>query len=226
MPCAITKEVGPPRAGVSMNGAAPAGHLPPGAATGLVLGPAGNPVLHIATRRVPGHGRLMWQGPGARVLQARARGVLPLVAACAVLPHMAAAVFDAVDILVQVQGQAPKSRAQEADLALFLALASLFSGRVLKAGVAAAGVLDLQGRVLPVQDPQACVEAAQAAGLDTLVLPAAQRLVFDESTPLATHVLRCVWLHSVNEALSEVLVEPPTRVAGKADEPIQKERLQ
>lgn len=203
-----------------MAGAVPARYLPPGAAAGLVLGSPGHSVLHIATRRVPGHGRLMWQGPGTRVLQARARGVLPLVAACAVLPHLAAAVLEAVDILVQVRGRTPKGQAQEADLALFLALASLFSGRVLKAGVAAVGVLDQRGRVLPVQDPHACVRAAQAAGLHTLVLPAAQRLAPGEPTPLGTGVLRCVWLHSVNEALNEVLVEPPTRLAGQADDDI------
>lgn len=195
---------------------------PPGQAACVVRTGAGAGVLCIKASRVSGRGRLLGQDRAAQALLARARVALALLKARAAHRHLAAAVFDAVDIQLQVTPD-PASRlhceawpvspaqARDGDLALFLALASLFSGRPLRGGLVCAAAVDARGQLQRAGDAALAVAAALQAGRHTLLLPLKSRPALELACGPA---LRCLWLATVDEALRETLPESGTVVLG------------
>jgi len=197
---------------------------PPGQAACVVRTGAGVGVLRIQVSRVSGSGRLLGQDRAAQALLGRARAALALLKARAADGHLAAAVFDAVDIQLQVTCDplthqvteawpASPAQARDGDLALFLALASLFSGRPLRSGLLCAAALDARGQLQRAGDTALAVAAALQAGRHTLLLPLRSR-----PGPALERgpALRCLWLATVDEALHEALPAPGPVALGPA----------
>lgn len=196
--------------GCGPQGAEPArAAFAPGVVAGVVRTPAGAAVLCITAMRVPGSGRVVGVETAAQVLLPRTRALLALVAVRAADPVMAAAVFEAVDVHLSTPAQSALLFPRDADLAVFLALASMFSGRLLPGGLAAAARVDRQGRLLPGCDAQASIGAAARAGADTVVLPARARVALPPRRDACGRTVHCLWLNTVDEVLRHVMSREP-----------------
>ena len=88
--------------------------------------------------------------------------------------------FERSDIHVHVPAGAIQKDGPSAGVAMFTALASLMTGRKVRAEAAMTGEISLRGLVLPVGGIKQKVVAAHAAGIRTVLLPARNRRDHDE----------------------------------------------
>jgi ATP-dependent Lon protease len=110
-------------------------------------------------------------------------------------------------------GAIPKD-GPSAGVATFLAVASLLTGRTVRADVAMTGEISLRGLVLPIGGVKEKTLAALRAGLSTVMLPARNRKDLEEVPERARKQLNFVWLDDVDDALAAAL--EPAKVADDA----------
>ena len=95
---------------------------------------------------------------------------------------------------------------------MFTALASLLTGRKVRADVAMTGEISLRGLVLPVGGIKQKVVAAHAAGIKRVLLPARNKRDYEEIPEGARQGLEFVWCEQVDDALAGALEEEPAPV--------------
>jgi len=177
----------------------------PGVATGLAWTPVGGDILFIEATRVAGSGRLILTGQLGDVMKESAQAALTLVKANAAALQIPAAAFEAVDVHLHVPAGAIPKDGPSAGVAMFVALASLFSDRAVRHDTAMTGEISLRGLVLPVGGIKEKVLAAQRAGLATVLLPARNRKDLHEVPEPTRSALRFVWLETVDDAIQAAL---------------------
>ncbi len=173
-----------------------------GVATGLAWTPAGGDVLFIEATRTPGTGRLIVTGQLGDVMKESVQAALTLVKSRAEALAIDPAVFRKSDLHVHVPAGATPKDGPSAGVGMFLAIASIFSGRVVRADTAMTGEISLRGLVLPVGGIKEKVLAAAQAGVRTVMLPARNRSDFPEIPAEARDALTFVWLDDVDAALA------------------------
>ena len=85
---------------------------------------------------------------------------------------------------------------------MFLALASVFTGRAVAHDVAVTGEISLRGLVLPVGGIRDKVLAATRAGVKQVVLPVGNQPDWADVPKSAQSQLSVHWVETVDEALS------------------------
>ncbi|MDO8772438.1 MAG: endopeptidase La [Burkholderiaceae bacterium] len=176
-----------------------------GVATGLAWTPAGGDILFIEATRVAGNGRLILTGQLGDVMKESAQAALTLVKSRAPLLRIAAASFDAVDVHVHVPAGAIPKDGPSAGVAMFIALASLFTDRAVRHEVAMTGEISLRGLVLPVGGIKEKVLAAQRAGVRTVLLPRRNEKDLRDVPEATRQALTFVWLDHVDDAIQAAL---------------------
>ena len=179
-----------------------------GVATGLAWTPAGGDILFIEASLVPGRGRLIQTGQLGDVMKESVQAALTLVKAQASRLGLAPDLFETHDIHVHVPAGAIPKDGPSAGVAMFIALASLVTGRPVRADRAMTGEISLRGLVLPVGGIKEKVLAALRAGIATVMLPARNRKDLDEIPTDARQRLHFEWLETVDDALREALEGP------------------
>ena len=91
--------------------------------------------------------------------------------------------FEKSDIHVHVPAGATPKDGPSAGVAMFIALASLLTGRTVRSDTAMTGEISLRGLVLPVGGIKEKVVAAAAAGITRVMLPARNRSTSTKSPP-------------------------------------------
>ena len=177
----------------------------PGVATGLAWTPGGGDILFIEATRVAGSGRLILTGQLGDVMKESAQAALTLVKSRAPLLRIAAASFDAVDVHVHVPAGAIPKDGPSAGVAMFMALASLFTDRAVRHEVAMTGEISLRGLVLPVGGIKEKVLAAQRAGVRTVLLPRRNEKDLRDVPEATRQALDFVWLDDVDDAMAAAL---------------------
>ena len=94
-------------------------------------------------------------------------------------------------------------------VAMYVALASLLTDRMVNSEVAMTGEISLRGLVLPVGGIKEKVVAASRAGIKTVMLPARNRRDFEEIPDEVRQQLTFVWLETVDEAVATAIGQPP-----------------
>lgn len=183
----------------------------PGVATALAWTPVGGDILFIEATRVAGSGRLILTGQLGDVMKESAQAALTLVKSLASTLGVPAAAFDGVDVHVHVPAGAIPKDGPSAGVAMFIALASLFSDRPVRHDLAMTGEISLRGLVLPVGGIKDKLLAAQRAGLGAVMLPARNRKDLHDVPESARAALRFTWLETVADAVAEALVERASR---------------
>jgi len=173
----------------------------PGVATGLAWTPVGGDILFIEATKVPGNGRLILTGQLGDVMKESAQAALSLVKSHAIALGLNQDVFEKNDIHVHVPAGAIPKDGPSAGVAMFAALYSAFSERVVQSDVAMTGEISLRGLVLPVGGIKEKVIAAARAGIKTVLLPARNRRDFEEIPEAVRNQLTFVWLEKADEVL-------------------------
>ncbi len=173
----------------------------PGVATGLAWTPVGGDILFIEATRVPGNGKLILTGQLGEVMKESAQAALSLVKSRAHELGLNQELFEKNDIHVHVPAGAIPKDGPSAGVAMFTALYSAFSERIVQSDVAMTGEISLRGLVLPVGGIKEKVIAAARAGIKTVMLPARNQRDFEEIPEAVRNSLRFIWLEKVDDAL-------------------------
>ena len=187
----------------------------PGVATGLAWTPTGGDILFVEAARVPGHGKLILTGQLGDVMKESAQAALSLVKARALSLGVDPAMFEKSDIHVHVPAGAIPKDGPSAGVAMFIALASLLTGRTVRSDTAMTGEISLRGLVLPIGGVKNKVLAAIRAGITTVMLPERNKKDFEDVPDAAREAVRFVWLSDVDDAIEAALepLQPQTRIA-------------
>jgi ATP-dependent Lon protease len=177
----------------------------PGVATGLAWTPVGGEILFIEASRVPGQGKLILTGQLGEVMKESAQAALTLAKARAGAFGIEPGLLEKSDIHIHVPAGATPKDGPSAGVAMFLALASLLTGRTVRSDTAMTGEISLRGLVLPIGGVKEKVLGALRAGITTVMLPARNRKDFDDVPEKARAVLRVVWLETVDDAVTAAL---------------------
>jgi ATP-dependent Lon protease len=174
----------------------------PGVATGLAWTPVGGDILFIEAALIPGSGRLILTGQLGEVMKESAQAALSLVKSKYRALGLDPTIFEKNDIHVHVPAGAIPKDGPSAGVAMFTALASLLTGRVVRADTAMTGEISLRGLVLPVGGIKEKVLAAAHAGVKRVMLPARNRKDWDDIPEEARKALEFIWLDWVDDALA------------------------
>jgi ATP-dependent Lon protease len=177
----------------------------PGVATGLAWTPVGGDILFIEASRTPGSGKLILTGQLGDVMKESAQAALTLLKSRAATLGIDAAAFEKMDVHVHVPAGGIPKDGPSAGVAMFTALASLFSERTVSADTAMTGEISLRGLVLPVGGIKDKVLAAMRAGIRRVMLPARNRKDLEEVPAEAKEKIEFVFLQDVDEALRAAL---------------------
>ncbi len=177
----------------------------PGVATGLAWTPVGGEILFVEANGVPGNGRLIVTGQLGDVMKESVQAALTLVKGHAARLGIDAKRMTDSDVHVHVPAGAIPKDGPSAGVAMYVALASLLTGRCVRADVAMTGEISLRGLVLPIGGVKEKVLAAARAGIRTVMLPARNRRDFDDVPESVRGELEFVWLENVQQALDAAL---------------------
>jgi ATP-dependent Lon protease len=114
-------------------------------------------------------------------------------------------VFEKNDLHIHIPAGAIPKDGPSAGVSMFVAVASLLSGRTVRADVAMTGEISLRGLVLPIGGVKEKTLAALRAGIDTVMLPARNQKDLEEIPEPARRKLKFVWLDDIDDALNAAL---------------------
>jgi ATP-dependent Lon protease len=177
----------------------------PGIVTGLAYTPAGGEVLYIEAIRYPGKGAITLTGQIGNVMKESAQAALSLLRARAETLGIDPEAFKDTDIHVHVPAGAIPKDGPSAGVAMFTALASLFTNRRARADVGMTGEITLRGLVLPIGGLKEKSLAAMRADLQTVIIPKLNEKDLVDVPSEAREKLRFVPVESVDEVLANAL---------------------
>src|SRR6185295_3598458 len=112
--------------------------------------PTGGEILYIEATRYPGRGNITLTGHIGEVMKESAQAAISLVRSRVQELNIPADAFKDTDIHIHVPSGAVPKDGPSAGVAMFTAIASLFSNQPVRADVAMTGEITLRGRVLPI----------------------------------------------------------------------------
>jgi len=182
-------------------------------ATGLAWTPAGGDILFIESSRVRGRGKLILTGQLGEVMKESAQAAVTLVKSQADRLGIDAAVLDDSDLHIHVPAGAIPKDGPSAGVAMATSLASLLTGRTVRADVAMTGEISLRGVVLPVGGIKEKVVAAARAGIRTVILPARNRRDLEDIPESVRNRMEFVWAEKIDDVLARALETAPVQRA-------------
>ncbi len=180
----------------------------PGVVTGLAWTPTGGDILHIEALRYPGKGNILLTGQIGDVMKESAQAALSLVKSRAAELGIATDAFKDTDIHVHGPAGAVPKDGPSAGVAMFTAIASLFSGRPVRADVAMTGEITLRGLVLPIGGLKEKSLAALRAGVKTVLIPKLNEKDLADLPPEVTEKLEIKTAETVDDILAAALEKP------------------
>src|SRR5881296_4373024 len=177
----------------------------PGVVTGLAYTPYGGEVLHIEAMRYPGKGNVTLTGHIGEVMKESVQAALSLVRSRDGQLGANPEDFRKIDIHVHVPAGAVPKDGPSAGIAMFTALASLFSNRPVRPDVAMTGEITLRGLVLPIGGLKEKSLAAMRAGITTVIIPKLNEKDLVDVPEEAKQKLKFVPVETVDEVLAVAL---------------------
>jgi ATP-dependent Lon protease len=146
----------------------------PGVATGLAWTPVGGDVLFIEATAMPGNGKLQITGQLGDVMKESAQAAVSYLRSQAdeLFPELLEDYFATHDLHIHVPAGAIPKDGPSAGITIATAVASLLSGRPVRADLAMTGEITLTGQVLPIGGLKEKALAAQRAGIRRIIAPA------------------------------------------------------
>jgi ATP-dependent Lon protease len=187
----------------------------PGVVTGLAYTPQGGEVLHIEATRYPGKGNIILTGHIGEVMKESVQAALSLLRSRAEQLGVNPEDFRKLDIHVHVPAGAVPKDGPSAGIAMFTALASLFSNRPVRPDVAMTGEITLRGLVLPIGGLKEKSLAAMRAGITTVIIPKLNEKDLVDVPEEAKQKLKFVPVDNVDEVLDAALEKNSAPAASK-----------
>jgi ATP-dependent Lon protease len=185
-----------------------------GVATGMAWTPVGGTILFIEATRMAGNRNLTLTGQLGDVMRESAVAALSYLRTHAARLGVSEEEFNKFDIHIHVPAGAMPKDGPSAGVALFTALASLFSNRPIRRDTAMTGELTLRGQVLPIGGLKQKVLGAHRAGIRRIILPRANVKDLDEIPADVRKDLTFIPVDDLDQVLSAALpaVETARRV--------------
>jgi ATP-dependent Lon protease len=177
----------------------------PGVVTGLAYTPMGGEILHIEATRYPGKGNITLTGQIGNVMKESVQAALSLVRSRDGQIGAKPDDFRETDIHVHVPAGAVPKDGPSAGVAMFTALASLFSNTPVRPDVAMTGEITLRGLVLPIGGLKEKSLAAMRAGISTVIIPKLNEKDLVDVPEEAKQKLKFVPVENVDEVLNAAL---------------------
>jgi ATP-dependent Lon protease len=177
----------------------------PGVVTGLAYTPAGGEVLHIEATKYPGKGNVTLTGHIGEVMKESVQAAYSLVRSRDSEIGAKAEDFRNTDVHVHVPAGAVPKDGPSAGIAMFTALASLFSNTPVRPDVAMTGEITLRGLVLPIGGLKEKSLAAMRAGISTVIIPKLNEKDLVDVPEEAKQKLKFVPVENVDEVLAVAL---------------------
>jgi ATP-dependent Lon protease len=199
----------------------------PGVVTGLAYTPVGGEVLHIEATRYPGKGAVTLTGQIGDVMKESVQAALSLVRTRVKELGIDPAVFKDTDIHVHVPSGAVPKDGPSAGIAMFTALASLFTDTPVHATVAMTGEVTLRGLVLPIGGLKEKTLAAMRAGIRQVIIPKLNEKDLADVPDEVKRKLKFTLAETVDDVLAIALDrKKPAHVlpAGRKKQPVPKLR--
>ena len=177
----------------------------PGVVTGLAYTPTGGEILHIEATKYPGKGAVTLTGQIGDVMKESVQAAMSLVrsrdGAIGAKPED----FRDSDIHVHVPAGAVPKDGPSAGVAMFTALASLFSNTPVRSDVAMTGEVTLRGLVLPIGGLKEKSLAAMRAGITTVLIPKLNEKDLVDVPAEAKEKIKFIPVENVDEVLANAL---------------------
>ncbi|MEO7166192.1 MAG: S16 family serine protease, partial [Chthoniobacterales bacterium] len=186
----------------------------PGIVTGLAYTPVGGEVLHIEAARYPGKGNITLTGQIGNVMKESMQAALSLVRSRDGQAGVTPKDFGETDIHVHVPAGAVPKDGPSAGVAMFTALASLFSNTPVRSDVAMTGEITLRGLVLPIGGLKEKSLAAMRAGITTVIIPKLNEKDLVDIPEEVKQKIRFVPVETVDEVLQTALEQAPSPYEG------------
>jgi len=188
----------------------------PGVATGLVWTAVGGDIIFVeAARTASREERLVLTGQLGDVMKESVQAALTCVRADSVRLHIDSAKWETSAIHVHVPAGAVPKDGPSAGVTMALALASLMTGRAVRADVAMTGEITLRGKVLPVGGIKEKMLGAHRAGIRTVILPRHNERDLEDLPPELRKEMRFVLVNEIQEVFDEALL--PTALSHEAE---------
>ncbi len=185
----------------------------PGIATGLAVTAVGGDIIFIEATRMKGKGDFKLTGQLGDVMRESAQIAHSYVRSKASDLGVKPELFLESDVHIHVPAGAVPKDGPSAGLAIVMAVASLFSRKLVRGNVGMTGEVTLRGRVLPVGGIKMKVLAAHRAGLDTVILPKKNEADLEEIPEEVRKSMRFILVERIEEAFTEALKEEKVRIA-------------
>jgi ATP-dependent Lon protease len=189
----------------------------PGVVTGLAYTPAGGEVLHIEAMRYPGKGNVTLTGHIGEVMKESVQAALSLVRSRDGQLGANPEDFRKIDIHVHVPAGAVPKDGPSAGIAMFTALASLFSNTPVRSDIAMTGEITLRGLVLPIGGLKEKSLAAMRAGISTVIIPKLNEKDLVDVPEEAKEKLKFIPVENVDEVLAAALDKGAAASKSKTD---------
>lgn len=184
----------------------------PGVVTGLAYTTAGGEVLHIEAIKFPGKGGFTLTGQLGDVMKESVRAALSLVRSRATQLGIDPKVFEDNEVHVHVPAGAVPKDGPSAGIAMFTALASLFSNRRVNKDVAMTGEVTLRGLVLPIGGLKEKSIAALRADIKTIIIPKLNEKDVPDLPDEVRQRMQIIPVETVDEVL-HIALEPIVEVS-------------
>jgi len=179
-----------------------------GVVTGLAWTQVGGDTLSVEVNVMPGSGKTELTGQLGDVMQESARTAVSYVRANSDnLKIENKDFYKDSDIHIHVpEGATPKD-GPSAGITIATALVSALSGRAVKHDVAMTGEVTLRGRVLPIGGLKEKTLAAFAAGVKTVIIPAANKKDIDELEDVVKENVKIITVEHMNDVIREAIID-------------------
>jgi ATP-dependent Lon protease len=181
----------------------------PGVVTGLAYTPAGGEVLHVEATRYPGKGNLILTGHIGEVMKESVQAALSLVRSRVQQLGIDPGAFKDTDIHVHVPSGAVPKDGPSAGVAMFTAIASLFSNTPVRSDVAMTGEITLRGLVLPIGGLKEKTLAAMRAGINCVIIPKLNEKDLPDLPSEVKETVQFLLAETVDDVLKAALEKGP-----------------
>ena len=172
----------------------------------------GGEVLYIEATRYPGKGNVTLTGQIGDVMKESVQAALSLLRSRDGKNGVKSEDFKDFDIHVHVPAGAVPKDGPSAGVAMFTALASLFSNTPVRADVAMTGEITLRGLVLPIGGLKEKSLGAMRAGISTVIIPKLNEKDLVDVPEEAKEKIRFVPVETVDQVLDAALEKPSAAV--------------